>query len=136
MCGGDIKGNVCAVDISPHGYILGREVEQFIYMLNRQSFYAEVGRRLYRARRRAGLTQEGLAELVGLSRTSITNIEKGRQKLLLHTLGDLAKVLNVEASALLPRSRPTPASADLVESMLHGASAGQRRMAKAVLKQT
>lgn len=39
---------------------------------------------------------------LGLSRTSITNIERGRQPIQLHTLYKIADVLGVEPTALLP----------------------------------
>jgi DNA-binding XRE family transcriptional regulator len=73
-------------------------------MENHQTFYEEVGRRIRDARRRRKppLTQDGLAKLVGLTRTSITNVEQGRQKCLLHTLFDIATALQVEPAALLP----------------------------------
>jgi transcriptional regulator with XRE-family HTH domain len=58
--------------------------------------------RLHRERQE-GLTQEKLGRLVGLSRTSITNIEKGRQHVALHQLLDLAEALEVQPEALLPK---------------------------------
>ena len=76
-----------------------RESPQWMIARN---FYLAVGRRVRKARRARSLTQEVLASLVSLTRTSITNIEKGRQKILLHTLADLAKALQVEYVALLP----------------------------------
>jgi transcriptional regulator with XRE-family HTH domain len=67
--------------------------------------YKEFGM-LIRARRQTlGLTQEQLAEKVGLSRTSITNIEQGRQKILLHQLFLLAESLQVNPDVLLPTTR-------------------------------
>jgi DNA-binding XRE family transcriptional regulator len=71
-----------------------------------QAFYEEVGRRIRDARKRRNppLTQDGLAKLVGLTRTSITNVEQGRQKCLLHTLADIAIALQVEAVSLIPAS--------------------------------
>jgi transcriptional regulator with XRE-family HTH domain len=71
-----------------------------------QDFYEEVGRRIRdaRKRRKPPLTQEALAELVSLTRTSITNVEKGRQKFLLHTLAEIAAALQVEPASLLPQS--------------------------------
>jgi transcriptional regulator with XRE-family HTH domain len=66
------------------------------------AFYAEVGRRVRLARERAGLTQDVLAGRVALSRTSVTNIEKGRQKVLLHTLCNLADALGVTPEVLMP----------------------------------
>jgi transcriptional regulator with XRE-family HTH domain len=67
-------------------------------------FYDEMGRRIRDARklRKPALTQDGLASLVGLTRTSITNIERGRQKCLAHTLAEIAQALDVEISRLIP----------------------------------
>lgn len=76
-------------------------------MTDPQAFYAEVGRRIRQTREERGLTQEALAELVSLTRTSITNIEKGRQKILAHTLVDLATALRVAPATLLPESNTT-----------------------------
>lgn len=67
-----------------------------------QSFYADVGIRVRRAREDRGLTQETVASQVGLTRTSMTNIEKGRQRVALHTLVDIAQVLGVSFTALIP----------------------------------
>jgi DNA-binding XRE family transcriptional regulator len=74
---------------------------------DQNGFYQEVGRRIREARRRRrpALTQEALANLVSLTRTSITNVEKGRQKFLLHTLVDIASALQVQPSSLLPDSK-------------------------------
>ena len=69
---------------------------------DQNAFYAEVGRRVRQAREYAGLTQDALAARVSLSRTSVTNIEKGRQKVLLHTLCGLATALGVAPACLLP----------------------------------
>lgn len=64
--------------------------------------YAMVGERIRAAREQHGLTQEDLAAAIGLTRTSITNIERGRQRLLLHTLCDIAGILRIEPASLLP----------------------------------
>jgi transcriptional regulator with XRE-family HTH domain len=65
--------------------------------------YQEIGNRIARARKKSKLSQHDLAVRIGLQRTSVTNIEKGRQKVMVHTLVDMAKHLNVEANELLPR---------------------------------
>jgi len=44
--------------------------------------------------------------MAGLSRTSIANIEAGRQKILLHQFLDLAAALEVPPFALLPEGSP------------------------------
>jgi transcriptional regulator with XRE-family HTH domain len=48
------------------------------------------------------MTQSDLARRVDLSRTSIANIENGRQRVLLHQLYKFADVLQVEPLELLP----------------------------------
>lgn len=70
------------------------------------SLYSETGRLIRDTRKTKGITQGRLAATVGLSRTSITNIERGRQKLLLHTLSNIAEALGVEIHDLLPRRMP------------------------------
>jgi transcriptional regulator with XRE-family HTH domain len=65
--------------------------------------YQEFGRLLRKRRKDAKLTQEQVAERIGLSRTSITNIEKGRQHVLLHHVFLLASAVGVSPAELLPR---------------------------------
>jgi transcriptional regulator with XRE-family HTH domain len=66
------------------------------------SVYVEVGQRLRDARRQQRLSQTYVAEYVGLSRTSITNIERGRQHFPLHVIYQLAEAVGVEPKSLLP----------------------------------
>jgi transcriptional regulator with XRE-family HTH domain len=65
--------------------------------------YKTIGQRIRRAREALGLRQDQLAEAISLTRTSITNIEQGKQRLLVHTLCDIAAALRVEPVDLLPR---------------------------------
>jgi transcriptional regulator with XRE-family HTH domain len=60
-----------------------------------------------RRQQRLKLSQEKLGRLVGLSRTSVTNIEKGRHHIVLHQLLAFARALKVRPEALLPSARPT-----------------------------
>ena len=92
---------VCRVDIPPAcAYTSSMEK----HAEDHRVFYEEVGRRIRDARRQRKpiLTQDGLGKLVGLTRTSITNVERGRQKCLLHTLADIALALHVEVASLIP----------------------------------
>lgn len=66
------------------------------------AFYKELGQRLSRARQAARLKQEDLARIVGLSRTSLSNVEQGRQPVQAHTLVQLAQALGVSVMSLLP----------------------------------
>jgi len=66
------------------------------------TFYRTFGIKLRQARQAAGLTQEVLAERVGLSRPSIANIERGNQQVPLHMLASFASVLGKKPCDLLP----------------------------------
>lgn len=65
-------------------------------------FYRDVGRRVKTAREAKRMTQDELARRVHLQRTSVTNIERGRQKMLLHTFLAVAEALNTEWRLLMP----------------------------------
>lgn len=65
--------------------------------------YREFGRLLRARRKDAHLTQDDVASKVGLVRTSITNIERGRQQVTLHTLYALADAVGVPPEDLMPR---------------------------------
>lgn len=74
-------------------------------MDSRIQFYKRVGEKIRRKRKERGLSQEGLAKAINLKRPSISNIEKGRQNLLLHTFYDIAETLGSDANSLLPDQR-------------------------------
>lgn len=71
-------------------------------MINANELYSQIGNRIRKLRIEKKLSQTRLAEIIGLTRTSITNIEKGRQKLLIHTLWDLAEALGTDPREILP----------------------------------
>jgi transcriptional regulator with XRE-family HTH domain len=73
-------------------------------MEKQDAFYAEVGRLVREERKAKKLTQDELAEKVHLNRVSITNIESGKQKILLHTLVDIANALEVSPDKFLPKA--------------------------------
>ena len=67
-----------------------------------KNLYALVGARIREARLRSEKPQDELAKAVGLQRTSITNIERGKQKLTLDNLYLIAEELGVDPHSLLP----------------------------------
>jgi len=69
---------------------------------SQRELYETVGRRVRETRKASKLTQEELASRVSMTRTSVTNIEKGRQKILLHTLFELAAAMKVSVVRLIP----------------------------------
>lgn len=60
-----------------------------------------MGEEIRRVRQSRGMTQQELADKAGMARTSITNIEAGRQKISLVLLERLAHALNCEVSIQL-----------------------------------
>ena len=65
---------------------------------------AEVGRRIRRARERAGVSQEALAVRVGCARPTVCRWERGRRLPALGALVRIAAELGVAPAALLPGS--------------------------------
>ena len=60
-----------------------------------EPIYDQVAARIKTLREAAGMTQAELAEEIGLSRTSLVNIEQGRQRVMLHQLQEIAEILGV-----------------------------------------
>jgi DNA-binding XRE family transcriptional regulator len=71
-----------------------------------QKFYIDLGSKIHTIRKQCKINQDQLAEKVGLTRTSIVNIEKGRQKVLIHTLINIASALNADLKELIPVEPP------------------------------
>ena len=73
--------------------------------------YYEIGQRIRRFRKAAGLSQEQLAEKAKISLTHMSHIETGNTKLSLPVLTELAAALDVCTDDLLfentPRTRTT-----------------------------
>ena len=66
------------------------------------ALYRLVGERVRKARKRLGISQEDLAKRLGKTRTSIVNIEAGRQRPPVHVLWSIATHLKTEIALLLP----------------------------------
>jgi transcriptional regulator with XRE-family HTH domain len=79
-------------------------VEKSIHLLTeaiQEKIYEELGRRIKAAREKEGINQEVVAQYLDLSRVSISNIEAGKQKVQLHTLLDIVKLLHINMDELL-----------------------------------
>ncbi len=66
-----------------------------------------VGRRIRHHRKQAGLTLDALSARVGLSASALSLIENGRREARVSTLGEVARALGVEVTALLTGGPPT-----------------------------
>lgn len=69
---------------------------------SRQRFYRRLGETIRTVRVERLMTQEDLAKKVGLSRSSVANIECGRQQIMLHQASAFAKALKVDKGEFLP----------------------------------
>jgi transcriptional regulator with XRE-family HTH domain len=92
-------------------------------------FYRELGSRIRRARADR-LTQQAVADRVGLSRAAVANIELGRQRVALHMLLRFAEALGVEPTDLMPESL----SAERQEQVSNGFSKLRPRDQQTVLR--
>jgi transcriptional regulator with XRE-family HTH domain len=80
-----------------------------------EPFYAELGRRINSARTSLSLTQGALGSRLKppLTRAAIANIETGKQRVLAHTLADLAIKLGVGLQDLVPKQNTDSGLADV-----------------------
>ncbi len=65
-------------------------------------FYVAVGKSIRAARTEAGVSQTTLARQIGFNRSSIANLEAGRQRIALHLFFLIAEALDIQPAALLP----------------------------------
>ena len=70
--------------------------------MNEEKFYEEVGQLIIKERLNAGVKQEDLANFLELSRASVVNIEKGRQRPSTFLLINIAKYLKIDFTKLIP----------------------------------
>jgi transcriptional regulator with XRE-family HTH domain len=75
--------------------------------------YSAIGSRIREIRQAARLTQSAVAAEAKLTRQSVANIEKGRQRFMLHTLLDISRALDVEPASLLPAASSLKVSLDV-----------------------
>jgi DNA-binding XRE family transcriptional regulator len=97
-------------------------------IMEKELIYEALGEKIRRARAVREMRQAELAKRVGLSRTSITNVELGRQGVAIHQLFEFADALGVEPCELLPAELSTdqepaphvaPELSDWVASLKH-----------------
>lgn len=81
------------------------EEEAATAMLDDPRLYDVIGARLRdaRERKRPRVTQEDLARSIGLERSSISNIESGKQRAPLHIIYRICELLGVDIAEVFPR---------------------------------
>mgnify|MGYP002677028066 CR=1 FL=1 len=69
--------------------------------MNKEALMAQMGRNIRTSRKEKGLTQEQLAEAVGITPSFCAQIEAGSRAASVETLYQIAEALEVSASALI-----------------------------------
>jgi DNA-binding XRE family transcriptional regulator len=91
--------------MSPRGSIARRRKRRAISFVRNieQPIRARFGAAVRQRRREAGMTQAQLAITTGLSRSYLSEVERGREGISLERAARLAKALNLELAELLKK---------------------------------
>lgn len=100
--------------------------------------YYKIGQRIRKIRKAHGLSQEELAEKVGISTTHMSHIETGNTKLSLPVFVDIANALEVRTDDLLdsPSAATISVSLDEITKVLERCSAQEAKVIVDVVKAT
>jgi transcriptional regulator with XRE-family HTH domain len=74
---------------------------------NRAGFYKEVGVLMQMERRARGMTQQEVADAIGVPRATYANIERGRQRVAVDVLWRISVVFGVPMDRLAPEAIAT-----------------------------
>ena len=83
--------------------------------VHQTEFYRKLGANIRRCREQRKLSQDAVAKMAGLTRTSLTNIESGRQHPPLHTFCEIADQLGADYGELIPKRPRAGITAELQE---------------------
>lgn len=98
--------------------------------------YYAIGQRIRKVRKAKGLSQENLAEKVGISTTHMSHIETGNTKMSLPTFAAIAFTLEVRTDELLYESYSQNRSASLayISELLDSCTIQQVRIIEDIIK--
>lgn len=100
--------------------------------------YYEIGQRIRKLRKAQGLSQEQLAEQVGISTTHMSHIETGNTKLSLPVLVDISSVLHAATDELLfdACTNQKQIALDDIRAVLESCSPQQAKIISEIIKST
>lgn len=98
--------------------------------------YYAIGQRIRKIRKARGLSQEKLAEKVGISTTHMSHIETANTKMSLPTFVEIASVLEIRVDELLYDNRPEDRSVSLdhIMELLDSCTVQQVRIIEDIIK--
>lgn len=99
--------------------------------------YQRIGFEIAKRRKALRLTQQNLADAVGISRPSVANIERGEQRVFFDQIMDIASYLGASSVDSLLNTGFDPLPSDEASSSISGAKLNrtQRNEIKAILKE-
>jgi transcriptional regulator with XRE-family HTH domain len=71
-------------------------------------FYTDLGERIKTERLKRNIKQETLGNYLGLTRTSVINLEKGRHRASIFQLLQIAELFQIDYTLLVPPFSPKP----------------------------
>lgn len=89
-------------------------------MISQDQLYSFIGEQLKNHRETQDRKQQDVADAIGLERTSITNIERGKQKLPIHVLFNICEVLGVSPTEVLPRMEAVTEEREMAKVSVRG----------------
>lgn len=98
--------------------------------------YYAIGQRIRKIRKARGLSQEELAEQVGISTTHMSHIETGNTKMSLSIFAALAAALGAHSDEILYGEAPLGRSAPVmrIAELLEGCTTAQVRVMEDILR--
>jgi transcriptional regulator with XRE-family HTH domain len=96
---------------------------------DRPGFERAVGTLLQAARSKKGMTQEAVAEAIGVPRASYANLEAGRQRIPVDVIWRVAIILGISVVSLLPEPIYRPKVAEGYEKPSDDANTTSRNVA-------
>lgn len=98
--------------------------------------YYAIGQKIRKIRKARGLSQEGLAEKVGISTTHMSHIETGNTKMSLPTFVEIASALEVRTDEILYEDRAESRSTSVayIAELLDNCTIQQVRIIEDIVK--
>lgn len=95
------------------------------------ALYTRIGDHLKTAREQRGVSQHNLADAIGVTRSSVANIESGRQRIQIHTLIAACQALNLDPADIV--SQALEGADPLASSLPRSATQHTARLRKQLL---
>lgn len=99
------------------------------------ALYREIGQAIFRIRNKK-MSQQALADAVGISRASIVNVEQGRHRIQIHILYEIAAALDIDPRDLLPSANHQHPIAPLPEDLSEKLNLKEQAVVGRMVKQT